>query len=234
MAFVVAGLYGGAGLALPLGLHWRTYYLVEANIVGTVFAGLVGLAWFIAQLKAMQRRNLLEWTSNLRLLNASEFEWLVGEMFRREGWEVRETGQRDKSDGNIDLELTMPGQRRIVQCKRWTAQLVGVEEIRKFGGTLLRVGLSGRDGLYVTLSEFTEQAEVEAKQMGLTLVDKRDLHARIERVRRSEACPKCSAPMLVDRSSRGWWLRCNQPGCAGKRDLSSDPGRAIELMTKSG
>jgi hypothetical protein len=48
----------------------------------------------------------MEWTSDLRSLSAEEFEWLVGEFFRREEWDVRETGRQDGPDGNVDLELT--------------------------------------------------------------------------------------------------------------------------------
>src|SRR5712691_4326217 len=72
-------LYAGGGLVLPLALHWSVAALVEANVIGTLFAGLMVLAWFTVQLQARDRRHLIEWTSNLRLLTAEEFEWLVGE-----------------------------------------------------------------------------------------------------------------------------------------------------------
>src|SRR5205814_643200 len=137
--------------------------------------------------------------------SAEEFEWLVGEVFRRDGWKVREVGRQNAPDGNIDLELTNGTQRRIVQCKRWTARLVGVNEIRSFGGTLMREGLGAGDGVFVTLSSFTEQANEEALGMGLSLIDHRELYSRVEKVRRPEPCPICQAPMLLDRSQRGWW-----------------------------
>jgi restriction system protein len=183
-------------------------------------------------LEARDRRHLIEWTSNLRLLNSEEFEWLVGEVFRREGWRVKETGRQDRSDGNIDLRITKGNQRMIVQCKRWTAWQVGVDEIRKFSGTLLREGLNGNAGTFVTLSGFNEQAVAEAKKVGITLVDRRDLHARIEDARQPEPCPVCHSPMILDRSGRGWWFRCVTDGCSGKRDLGGDAGRAVELLTQ--
>lgn len=103
-------IYGGCGLALPLSLHWRLFALVEADIVSTVVAGLVCLAWLIVQSEAADRRHLVEWTTNLRLLTSSEFEWLVGELFRREGWKVKETGREDGPDGSIEGPTTfMPG-----------------------------------------------------------------------------------------------------------------------------
>ena len=96
----------------------------------------------------------------------------------------------------------------------------------------MREGLTGDAGVLVTLSDFTEQARTEAARIGLTLVDGRDLFARVERVRREEACPTCGAAMVLDRSSRGWWFRCVTPGCSGKRDLGTDPARAVELLTQ--
>lgn len=231
-AVVLALALYGAGLALPLTLHWRTAFLVETNAVGTLFAAMVVIGWLLVRLQKAQRRNLLEWTSDLRLLTAQEFEWLVGEVFRRDGWRVKETGRQDAADGNIDLELMRDGQRKIVQCKRWQSWPVGVSDIREFAGTLLREHLPGNAGMFVTLSDFTADARADAKMTGIELLDKQDLYTRIEQVRRTEPCPICTKPMIVDMSSRGWWLRCVGERCSGKRDLASEPGRAIALLTQ--
>jgi restriction system protein len=206
--------------------------LVIANIMGTMLAGLVIISWLLVQVQAAHRRHLVEWSTDLRRLNAEEFEWLVGEVFRREGWQVRETGSQDSPDGNVDLELARDGQRVIVQCKRWQSKQVGVDEIRKFAGTLMREGLSGSNGIFATFSDFTELARAEAKTIGITLVGNRDLYSRIEKVRRAERCDICQEPMILDRSSRGWWLRCVKIGCQGKRDLGNDPGAAVDLLTQ--
>jgi hypothetical protein len=223
-------LYGGGGLILPLAFGWPTWYLVVANVEFTILAAVVSLGWFAVRIEAGNRRRLVEWTTDLRLLDSSEFEWLVGEVFRREGWTVRETGHRDGPDGTIDLDLTRGRQRKIVQCKRWTSMSVGVDEIRRFLGTLMREKLPEDAGIFVTLSSFTEQARQEAQQAGITLVDNRNLYSRIEKVRRAELCPLCNTPMVLDRSPHGWWLRCVADGCSGKRDLSDDPGRAVDLL----
>ena len=224
--------YAGGGLALPLALDWSVLGLVVANIIGTAYAGLVILGWLVVQLEARDRRHLVEWTTSLRLLTAEEFEWLVGEVFQREGWKVRRTGRQDAPDGNIDLDLTRDGQRVIVQCKRWTAWQVSVKEVREFAGTLMREALPPSGGIFVTLSDFGEQARSEAQTIGITLVDNRDLHRRIEKVRRAELCAICNKPMILARSSHGWWFRCVASGCQGKRDLGRDPGRAVDLLTQ--
>lgn len=232
VSVVAVVLYAGIGLALPLVLGWPVSWLVSANVFGTMLAGILILVWLVVRVQARDRRHLVEWTTDLRLLDAAEFEWLVGEMFRREGWRVEETGRQDGPDGNVDLRLSKAGKAVIVQCKRWVSWLVGIDAIRAFAGTLMREGMPGTSGIFVTLSDFTEQAREEAKRIGLTLIDRHDLFARVENVRRSEPCPTCGSAMLLDRSPRGWWFRCVADGCAGKRDLGNEPARAVELLTQ--
>jgi len=233
LVVVVLLLYPGIGLLVPLVLGWPTIWLIEANVLCTVLAFAVLMGWASLRVDAAKKRHLVDWTTDLRLLDADEFEWFVGETFRREGWNVKETGHQDAPDGNIDLELTGSGQRKIVQCKRWTATWVGVDQIREFGGTLLREGLPANSGIFVTLSDFTKQARDEAKTAGISLVDGRDLYAKVDKVRRPELCEICQKPMLLGRSQHGWWFRCVNPGCNGKRHLGAEPGRAIELLTES-
>lgn len=225
-------LYPVLGLGVPLALNWSTPNLVSINLIGVAFAALITLGWLFVRLEASHRRHLVDWTTNLRLLTAEEFEWLVGELYRREGWKVRETGSQDGPDGNIDLELTKGRERRLIQCKRWTSRRAGVNVIRAFAGTLLREGIGGAHGDFVTLSSFTEQARQEGAKMGMTLVDGRDLYQRLENARRAEPCPACQSPMALDRSRHGWWFRCTTNGCSGKRNLGADPGRAVDLLTE--
>ena len=102
--------------------------------------------------------------------------------------------------------------------------------MRAFTGALSREKLTPAQGIFVTLSDYTDQARAEAKASGVALVDKIDLYARVEKVRRAEPCRECGKPMRLDRSRYGWWLRCVTPGCSGKKHLSNDPGRALELL----
>lgn len=224
--------YPGVGLVMPVLLGFSTSSLVGANLFGVCIASFFCLGWLGAQVQASNRRHLVEWTTDLRLLTAEEFEWFVGELFRREGWIVGETGQQDGPDGGIDLRLTKGGERRIVQCKRWTSWQVGVDDIRAFAGALAAEGLASSAGIFVTLSGFTTAAREAANKLNLTLLDNHDLYGRIESVRRTEPCPSCAKPMVLDRSRLGWWFRCIAPGCEGKRDLGNDPGRAVELLIR--
>jgi restriction system protein len=227
-----AAIYVAIGLAFPLSIGAPGFLLAFLNVLGVVMGWLVTLAWTASRVEAGRRRHLLEWTTDLRLLSWQEFEWTVGEVLRREGWNVVETGREGAADGNVDLRIRRTGQELLVQCKRWQSWSVGVDEVRKLAGTLMREGLPGKAGILVTLSHFTEPAIAEAAKIGIELVDNRELVRRIEKVRATEPCPICATPMLLDRSQHGWWLRCPGwvAGCAGKRDLGANPGRALDLL----
>lgn len=232
VALIAIAFYPFLGLLVPVAFGWSLSQLVIANLFGALVAALVVMAWLVAQVEAARRRHLVDWTTDLRRLNSDEFEWVVGEMFRREGWTVKQTGRPDAADGNVDLELTRGRERRMVQCKRWSSWLVDVNSIRSFGGALLRERLEGKMGIFVTLSDFTTQARTEAREIGLELVDGRGLFARMEKVRRPEPCPTCSRPMRLSHSEHGWWFRCVTPGCTGKRDIGQKPEHAVEFLIR--
>jgi hypothetical protein len=120
IAVVALVFYPGLGLAMPLVVGLPDNSLVVANVWGVALAAMVSVGYLAALIHAKDRRQLLEWTTDLRLLSAAEFEYLVGEVFRREGWQVTERGRQDGPDGNIDLVLKRGHERLIVQCKRWT------------------------------------------------------------------------------------------------------------------
>ncbi len=229
---LAAALYVLLGAVAPVALHSGRAATIALGSLGASWSLVVVLAALLAAQSAGHRRLLIEWTSDLRKLDASEFEWLVGEVMRREGWTVAETGRRDSADGGVDLRAQRNGRTLLIQCKRWTANAVGVDEVRKIAG-VASAGKGARSGSVVTLSTFTEQAVAEARRLGVDLVDGRELLKRIEAVRGSEPCPCCGTFMILDRSPRGWWLRCPTfPGCAGKRDLGADAGAAIDLLTE--
>src|ERR1700723_2669774 len=139
VAFALALLlYPGLGLILPLAFGLSTYYLVLCNVVGTTWAVVIGMAWADVLFDSTHRRHLVDWTTDLRRLNSTEFEWLVGEVFRREGWSIQETGSVGQPDGNIDLVISRSGDRAVVQCKRWQSWAVGVDDVRGFLGTVTR------------------------------------------------------------------------------------------------
>ena len=228
---IAFAVYIVVGIVLPLALNFGRVGLVSWSFMAGMWAFIVALAAIVTAQQAMHRRLLLEWTSDLRKLDATEFEWLVGELLRREGWNVQETGRPDGPDGNIDLRAECGGRSLVIQCKRWTANVVGVDEVRKLAGTVSGEKSHVTTGVLVTLSRFSDAAIEEASRLRIELVDNVALLTRIDRVRASEPCPNCGASMRLDRSSRGRWLRCPRyPHCSGKRDLTDRLGTAVDLL----
>ena len=78
MAATALLLYPGLGLILPLLVGMPNNWFFSVNLISVVAAGAVGLTWFVVQLERSHRRHLVDWTTNLRLLSAEEFEWFVG------------------------------------------------------------------------------------------------------------------------------------------------------------
>jgi restriction system protein len=114
---VAQGVYQGMGTMLaPL-----AWLLLAVCWVGA-------LASFIG---SRHRRKLLDTRTDLESLSQGgwrQFELLVGEAFRRQGYAVEETGLGG-ADGGIDLILRKDG-RTLVQCKQWKRQQVGVSIVR--------------------------------------------------------------------------------------------------------
>jgi len=98
--------------------------------VHAVFNGFAKMAWafaipfvflsIVALVRRYLRRRLLDEQRDLnsiRALHWQEFEQLVGEAFRRQGYRVAERGGA-APDGGVDLVLLKDGKKTVVQCKR--------------------------------------------------------------------------------------------------------------------
>ena len=115
-----------------------------------------------------------------------DFELLVGEAFRLQGYKVKETGSGG-ADGGIDLQLTKNGETFLVQCKQWKAFSVGVTVVRELFGVMAAQGAAG--GFVVTSGRFTQQAKSFASGRNLQLIDGPRLFDMIARVRSANAAP---------------------------------------------
>ncbi len=74
-------------------------------------------------------------------LSWHEFELLMGEAFRQQGYVVSETPEG--ADGGVDLELRRGGELHLVQCKHWRATKVGVAVVRELYGVMAARGAAG-------------------------------------------------------------------------------------------
>jgi restriction system protein len=143
------------------------------------FCFLIGAGWsFFKQRKNEQLYESIANHSPTEMISSAlqaverltwqEFEMLVGESFRRKGYTVKETGGGG-ADGGIDLEMSLNGQKYLVQCKQWKTFKVGVKVVREFFGVMVANGAKG--GFVVTSGIFTEDAANFAEDKNITLID---------------------------------------------------------------
>jgi restriction system protein len=97
-----------------------------------------------------------------------DFERLVGEIFRRQGFTVTGFGGNGP-DGGVDLGLSKNGQRFLVQCKHWRKRQVGVTMVRELNGVIAAQRAHG--GFVVTGGQFTREAREFADSCAIKLID---------------------------------------------------------------
>ncbi|MCD2339223.1 restriction endonuclease [Ideonella azotifigens] len=155
------------------------------------FICLVGAA--MSAFKQHERRKLVTQVTQsasadaLNGMSWQQFERLVGEAFRLQGFNVQETG-RGGPDGGVDLVLRRSGEKHLVQCKQWKAYKVGVDVVRELYGVMAAQGAAG--GFVVTSGHFSREAEAFAEGRNVRLVDGLQLQGLIRQVERArkEAC----------------------------------------------
>lgn len=190
-----------------------------------------GLVDDVAQSKASDALDGMSWR---------EFEMLVGEGFRLQGYRVVETGGGG-ADGGVDLVLSKPGtnggEKFLVQCKQWRAYKVGVDVVRELYGVMAARGATG--GFVVTSGRFTDEAVNFASGRNVTLVDGPKLRRLLQQARASAsssaaerptaqspaqsraepvvppACPLCAKPMVRRTAKRGANAGSEFWGCTG-------------------
>lgn len=105
----------------------------------------------------------------LELLTWREFEHLVGEFFRRKGFNVEQRGGHE-TDGGVDLVASIGEDRYLVQCKHWRVQRVGVKVVREICSVAAAESAAGV--FVVTSGTFTEEARrfVEENRIDIELI----------------------------------------------------------------
>ncbi|MBB2806542.1 restriction endonuclease [Xanthomonas arboricola] len=210
---------------------------------------LLGVCWLAAlfsYLRTRSRRRFLETRTSLESLAAGgwrQFELLVGEAFRRQGYSVEETGLGG-ADGGIDLILRKDGRRTLVQYKQWKRQQVGVSVVREMFGLLAHH--QAHAVKIACIGTYTKDAERFAEGKPIELIGGEQLLEMIGAVQQHGAtqptqghvepilastvtanssyftdissCPRCGNA-LVRRTSRRkgeYFLGCSQfPTCRG-------------------
>ena len=222
--------------------------LATAGQYIVALVGLVGAAMSFFRRK--QRAALITDVAQSQSTNAldgmswREFEMLVGEAYRLQGYSVTETGGGG-ADGGIDLSLTKGNEKFLVQCKQWKAFKVGVDVVRELYGVMAAKGATG--GFVVTSGRFTDDAKAFADGRNVQLVDGPKLFAMITQAKQSltataqqpisnpqaaqpktaiePICPQCGSGMVKRTARKGsnaggeFWGCSKFPTCKGVRQL---------------
>lgn len=101
-----------------------------------MFLAICWLGALVSYLASRKRKRLLATQTgldSLRAMSWREFEMLVGEAFRRQGYSVEETGLGG-ADGGVDLILRKAGRTELVQCKQWRREQISVSVVREMWG----------------------------------------------------------------------------------------------------
>jgi restriction system protein len=242
---------GGSSAALG-GVVTRSLYGTIVDLLqfviplGFLFGA---VASFLKRSKAnsvfLEARSAPERTASA--ISWTEFERLVGEAFRRRGYDVTESGGGG-SDGGVDLVLVRGNQQFLVQCKQWRTQRVGVTTVRELYGVIAARQAAG--GFVVTSGEFTHEAAHFAQDCGVELVDGKGLASLIRELDLKEiddarlsaephprpdilnpssggtACPECGSTMKQRTAKRGPlvgqdFFGCTRyPACRGIRRIA--------------
>ena len=108
-------------------------------------------------------------------MNGSEFESFLGLIFKKSGYQVKQTGS-PAGDYGADLIITKDGISIAVQTKRHKS-IIGVDAVREVLGSIKMYNCS--TGIVVTNNYFTNQAKILAKVNDIELWDRKILTQKI-------------------------------------------------------
>jgi len=200
------------------------------------------MLWVIAEgIKYRDRKRLDKQTGqgSIESLTWHEFERLLAEAFRREGYQVGLMGGAGP-DGGVDLRLRRSNETTLVQCKQWKKRQVGVSVVRELYGVV--ASENATTGIVVTSGRFTRDAITFASQAGVRLIDGEALLKLIQSVQSNPSlvpegspvsreeqvpgCPSCGTAMVVRVASKGanrgsrFWGCTDFPRCRGLREFA--------------
>jgi restriction system protein len=171
----------------------------------------------VSAIESLRKGRLLDQQSgieSIRSLSWKEFEEMVAEAYRRQGYAVRENFYAGP-DGGIDLTLEKGGEVLLVQCKRWRVYNVGVGVVREILGLITAHRATG--GIVVTCGQFTQEAKSFAARNGIELLEGRQLVELLRGVQAHpapavgmeslpppmKACPRCGSELVLRTARRG-------------------------------
>ena len=236
---------------------------LQGAVFGSIFRGLAAAGEYIVPILCIaaaamsflgrrQRRELFlhataggDSAATIDAMSWQDFELLIAEAFRHQGFTVAEKGGAGP-DGGVDMELSKENERWLVQAKHWRAKQVPVEVVRELAGVMPFRRAVG--GYVVTSGTFTLPAQEFAEGRGIKLVNGKRLESMLKQGRASldakakgrtlkpapveqvalkqvaaPLCPVCSRSMILRTARKGvtagadFWGCSAYPKCRGTR-----------------
>ncbi len=141
----------------------------------------------ISALRSWQKRKRLDSQKDLdsiRALGWREFEELVGEAYRRQGYTVSENTSAGPDEG-VDLVLKKDSNLVLVQCKQWRSTKVGVNIVREIYGVMM--AKHATSAILITSGLFTQEAKNFAADKPIDLVEGNQLARLIANVQKGRS-----------------------------------------------
>lgn len=165
-------------------------------------------------------------TEVINKLSWQDFEFLLSEYFKKQGYASEITGGGG-ADGGIDIKLHKDSETYLVQCKHYKAWKVSVQIVREFFGIVTAENAVG--GYIVTSGRFTKDAYSFAEGKNIHLINGYDLVEMLDSsdletakiiVGDTKICPDCGGELLERTSKFGKFFGCsNYPKCKYTKDL---------------
>ncbi|WP_150303326.1 restriction endonuclease [Pseudomonas saliphila] len=238
---IPAGVKPGDMSGVMVSQLWHTFAMIGQYLIPfTCLIGAIGSIFSRHRRKALLEdvKAATQPGKTIDGLSWQQFEQLIGEAFRRQGYNITETGGNGP-DGGIDLILRKGGEKYLVQCKHWRSQKVGVPVVREFFGAMAVEGAAG--GFVVTSGQFTDAAKAFASGRNIQLIDGARLKPWLAQrhaaptepkvaepaqpahqpVSENPMCPVCNSTMIKRLAKRGanagnaFWGCSKYPGCRG-------------------
>lgn len=194
-----------------------------AGVASVFFLLLAGVSAF----NLARKRELFNRQSGIdtiRSLSWREFEELLAEAYRRQGYTVRENTSAGP-DGGVDIVIEKGRNVYLVQCKQWRNSKVGVNVVREMYGLMAAEKAFGT--IIVTSGLFTQEAKNFSHGKSIDLVEGNQLVDLIRNVQGQSAvatttaapsphitCPRCGQSLVVKEARRGANAGNKFLGCA--------------------
>tara|TARA_B100000508_G_scaffold140818_1_gene143628 strand:- start:7423 stop:8235 length:813 start_codon:yes stop_codon:yes gene_type:complete len=211
--------------------------LLVGIIFGIAFKYFVPLALVLGGVINLFKRGKSAWMfssiskrgakETLRNLSWKDFEFLVSEYYKRQGYRV-DLIDAQGADGGIDIKLYKDNNLFLVQCKHYKSWKVSVQIVRELYGVMTAENAQG--GFVITTGRFTKDAVSFAEGKEMKLIDGNQLEMMLEddldtiSVQNTDEeksiCPRCGNKLVKRKGPKGEFMGCSSfPKCRYTTDL---------------